>query len=146
MKKIFPFSEIIRLETEMMKIFEEFFPVEKSNDIMNVTWVPNIDICEKNEELIIRAELPGVNKKDIKIFLTGNKLEISGVKRQPLKQDAKVWYLVVEREYGRFLRRIFLPVTVNPESVKTLFEDGILTIKFNKFPETKKGQVEIKID
>mgnify|MGYP000029322785 CR=1 FL=1 len=143
-KKINQYSKIMEIEREINRIFEDIFAKTTREFFLEEGWFPPVDICEKNDEIIVKVELPGVEKKDIKIFIKGNKLEIKGRKRQP--QISNIRFLRLEREYGKFRRALNLPYDVNPESAQAFFEDGILTIKFSKLIPEEDKEVEVEIE
>ncbi|MCP2519793.1 Hsp20/alpha crystallin family protein [Candidatus Aminicenantes bacterium AC-335-A11] len=135
---------ILEIEREINRIFEDIFAKTTREFFLEQGWFPPVDICEKNDEIIVKIELPGVEKKNIKIFIKGNKLEIKGNKRQPYIPNIR--FLRLEREYGRFHRVLNLPYYVNPENVKAYLKDGILTIKFSKLKPDKEKEMEVEIE
>ncbi|MDO8508211.1 MAG: Hsp20/alpha crystallin family protein [Nanoarchaeota archaeon] len=91
---------------------------------------PRIDIKEKDKELIILADLPGINKDDIKITLAENILEIMAEKINDLENDES--YITLERSYRAFFRSIILPVEVIPSASSATYNSGILEIRIPK--------------
>jgi len=107
-------------------------------------WVPFIDVYEKDNELIVETEVPGLSAKEIVISLFMSRIEIKGIKKEgPVQGSIK--YLRLEREYGAFRRIIPLPCAVYPEKAKAYLENGILTINLKKLKETKDKEVVVKI-
>jgi HSP20 family protein len=88
--------------------------------------VPRVDISETPEQMMIKAELPGIDPKEVNISLTGNILTIKGEKKS--KREKKEDYLLVERSYGFFSRSLVLPTAVNADKIKATYETGVLTI------------------
>ena len=103
-----------------------------------------MDISEKEDEVIVKIELPGVSQKDIAILLHSNRIEIKGIKMER-RSRSKVRYFRLEREYGTFRRIIFLPSAVDPEKSKALLMNGILTIILKKYRKRKEREVVIKV-
>ena len=99
--------------------------------------VPPVDIIERQDEILLEMELPGVAEKDIKILLYSSKVEISGIKREsPTPSGAQ--YHRLEREYGAFRREIFVPRAIDPEQTCAYLGNGVLTIALKKPPPTSR--------
>ena len=143
-KKIRPVSRIVKIEAEINKIFGEFFSHKKELFGLEESWVPYVDISEKEDEVIIKAELPGVAQKDISILLHSNRIELKGIKREK-KSRSNVRYFRLEREFGIFRRIVFLPSAVFPEKSKAMLENGILTIVLKKYRKEKEKEVVVKV-
>lgn len=144
-KKIKPVSRIVKIEAEIDRIFGEFFSSNKDLLGLDQSWIPCADISEKNDEVIVKVELPGVAQNDITILLHRNRIELKGVKREQ-KPRGQIRYLRLEREYGTFRRFIFLPCAVVPEKSKALLENGVLTISLKKFRKKKEKEVVVKVE
>ena len=143
-KKIRPVSRIVKIEAEINKIFGEFFSQKKEFFGLDESWVPCMDISEKDDEVIVKAELPGVAQKDISILLHSNRIELKGIKRDRQSRRS-VRYFRLEREFGTFRRIVFLPSAVFPEKSKALLENGILTIILKKYRRKKEKEVVVKV-
>jgi len=143
-KKIRPVSRIVKIEAEINKIFGEFFSHKKELFGLDESWVPCVDISEKEDEVIVKVELPGVAQKDISILLHSNRIELKGIKKERLSQS-RVRYFRLEREFGTFRRIVFLPSAVVPEKSKALLENGILTIILKKYRKKKEKEVVVKV-
>lgn len=143
-KKIKPVSRTVRIEADINKIVGEVFFQKREYLGLDESWVPCVDISEKEGNINVEIELPGVAQKDINILLHSNRLEISGVKKENLPQN-KIKYLRLEREYGTFRRYIFLPSVVIPEKAKASLENGVLTIVLRKYKRKKEKEVVVKI-
>ncbi len=143
-KKINHYSKILKIEREINRIFEDIFSKSTREFFLEEGWVPLVDIYEKPSEIIVKVELPGVSRKDIKIFLSGDKLEIKGTKRGP--RTAKIRFLRLEREYGKFHRVLILPQEVNPNHAKASLFNGILTIRLDRLTSEKEKEVELEIE
>jgi HSP20 family protein len=144
-KKIRPVSRIVKIEAEINRIVDEMFSHEREIYGLDESWVPWIDISEKQNEIIVEVELPGTAQKDITIMLSSNRVEIKGIKRRSrfMKQ---VKYLRFEREYGPFRRLIFLPGAVIPEKAHATFENGVLTLVLKKYRGSKGKKVVLEIE
>ena len=143
-KKIKPVSRVVKIEAEINKIFGEFFSQKKDVLGLDESWIPSVDISEKEDEVIVKVELPGVHQKDISIILYSNRIEIKGIKRER-RSRSRIRYFRLEREFGTFRRIIFLPSAVDPEKSKALLKNGILTILLKKYRRRKEREVVVKV-
>lgn len=129
-KKIKPISRIVKIEREINRIVGEAF-LRRDPVGIEEGWVPCMDISEKEDEVTVKVEVPGLQEKDMTILLHSNRMEIKGIKNE-IRSKGKVKYLRLEREYGSFKRLVFLPSVVIPEKAKAMIENGILTVKLKK--------------
>ncbi len=143
-KKIRPVSRIVKIEAEINKIFGEFFSQKRDFFGLDESWVPCVDISEKEDEVIVKVELPGVAAQDISILLHSNRIELKGIKKDK-QPRSNVRYFRLEREFGTFRRIVFLPSAVVPERSKALLENGILTIVLKKYRKKKEREVVVKV-
>jgi HSP20 family protein len=143
-KKIKPVSRIIKIEEEINRIMGEVFFQKKEQLILNEGWVPCVDIYEKENEIIVETELPGVRQKDITILLHSSRIEVKGLKKEEVIAK-KIKYSRLEREFGNFRRTIFLPSSILPEKTKASLENGILIITLKKYKKKEK-EVLVKIE
>lgn len=105
--------------------------------------VPAFDVSETDEHIIVKADLPGVDVKDIDISIVGNVLTVKGEKKQE-KEEKGESYHRIERSYGSFSRSISLPAEVNPEAVEAVYKDGVLKLTIPKAEKSKPKKIEIK--
>ncbi|MDD4860312.1 MAG: Hsp20/alpha crystallin family protein, partial [Dehalococcoidales bacterium] len=108
-----------------------------------LAWAPNIDLFEKGDKLVVRAEVPGIDKEDINISVTGDTLTLSG-ERKTEKETEEGDYYRSEMSYGKFTRSIVLPEYVDPEKIEATYDNGILEISMAKSEEAKAKKIEIK--
>ena len=106
---------------------------------------PAVDLYEGEEEVVIKAEVPGMDKGDRKVELTDSMLTISGEKKKEenIKEEA---YTYSERSYGSFSRSLQLPCGVKSDTAKATFKNGVLEVKLPKTEEAKKRHITVKID
>ena len=104
---------------------------------------PAFDVSETEKELIVKAEVPGMDKKDININLSDGLLTMTGEKKHEKKEEGENYHLV-ERHYGKFSRTMRLPSTVNTEKVDAIYKDGVLTITVPKTETVQPKKIEIK--
>jgi len=105
----------------------------------------NLDVCDKGKEIVIKADIPGLEEKDININLTNDLLTIQGEKKKEEKQEKDNYYLM-ERNYGFFSRSIQLPFQASPKDIEANLDKGVLTITVKKRQEEqeKTHKIEIK--
>lgn len=137
-----PVRELERVHEEMDRLLRGFFGPRLAPSA-DVTCPFAVDILEDNEQVVLKAELPGVNPKEVDIRLEDNVLTISGEKKLE-HEDKKENYIRVERYYGKFSRAFTLPPYVDASKISAEYKDGILTVTLPKRPETKPRQIEIK--
>ena len=107
-------------------------------------FMPAVDIQETDNEFLVRADLPGVKKEEIKIQVADGVLAIEGERRQDKEEKGKRFHKV-EREYGRFVRRFALPIEIDGEKVRAEFKDGVLNVVLPKAPAAKPTHIEVKV-
>ena len=108
------------------------------------SWAPAVDISETENELVVKADLPDVNEKDIDVRVENNMLTIRGERKFEEKTE-KENYLRVERTYGTFSRSFSLPNTVNHEAIQADYKNGVLTVTLPKRAESKPKQVKVNV-
>jgi HSP20 family protein len=106
--------------------------------------VPTLDVYEEKDDLIVKAEIPGLNKEDIDISLEGNALTIKGEKKKEEEVKENDYYRC-ERSFGAFSRSIELPVDVKADKVNATFTNGVLEIRLPKADGAKKNVVKVKV-
>ncbi len=146
-----PFRELANIEDMFEKMLERMFdwsPLHKSFLSRlgeERLWSPAIEIQDKKDHIVVKAELPGVDKKDIKISIENDVLSIKGETRKEQEEKTKEHYYS-EITYGKFYRTIPLPVPVQEKKAKATYKDGILTITLPKKEPTETKGVEIEIE
>ena len=106
-------------------------------------WVPSVEMYEKGESFIVRAELPGVNKDEIDISVTGDTLTIKG-ERKPSAEVKEEEYQCYEVCYGSFSRSISMPTAVDADKIEATYQDGILEIRVPKAKEAMPTKIQVK--
>lgn len=140
--KFNPFKELETLSERMRSIFDDL-PTAFNLDLTS-SFYPRVDIAEDEENVYVTAELPGVDKKDVKVSLQDNVLTIKGEKKSEVKDENKNYYRI-ERTYGSFCRSFQLPAEVDPDKVKAKFENGMLMIEAAKKEPTPRNEKLIEI-
>ena len=138
--------ELEKLRREMDRLFERlgewrpFFWRGEEGE-----WLPAIDLSETAKEIIVKAELPGMDPEDIDVTLTGNTVKIQGERKQEKEEEGENFHKV-ERSYGAFVRTIQLPVEVDPDNVKATYKKGVLTLRMPKTKAETMKKVEISTE
>jgi HSP20 family protein len=125
-------------------MFDGVFRSTGDEDYSFSSWAPAVDIAEHDDEYLVKVELPGVNKDEVKLTLENNILTIRGEKKQE-KETKKENYHRVERSYGSFQRSFTLPAAVKSDKIDASYKDGILSVSLPKAEEAKPKQIEVKV-
>ncbi len=149
MRELVPWTrrgELSRLRNEVDNLFDRFLdwrPFGQTTE--GGMWNPALDISESPKQVVVKAELPGMDPKDIDISLHDNVLTLKGERKQE-KQEKEENYHRVERSYGSFMRSFRLPAEVQPDKVDATYKDGVLTVKLNKTAKSAAKKIEIKVN
>lgn len=108
-------------------------------------WAPRVDIAETDKAFEIKAEIPEVNKEDVKVTVHNGVLTIQGERRQEKEEKGKKFHRV-ERYYGSFTRSFTLPDNVDETKISASFKDGVLNIQIQKTEEAKPKSIEVKVE
>lgn len=138
-----PFSELVTMRDDVDRLFDTFFG-RKPQTTTDEFWQPAIDIEENNGNLMVRAEIPGMNKDDIKVSVKEDLLKISGERKQKNETKEKTFHRI-ERSYGKFVRIIRLPSEVDADKVKASYKDGVLNVTLPKPESMKPKQIDVEI-
>jgi HSP20 family protein len=133
-------------EEEMEDIFDRFermFGVPAPRH-RGGGWAPLVEMFDRKDEVLMRADLPGVKKEDIRVSVTGDVLSIEG-ERKAEEEVKEEDYYCCERTYGKFYREILLPAGVKKEKIESEYKDGILEIHIPKAEEVKPKEIEVKV-
>jgi HSP20 family protein len=153
-KALSPFQEMEKRFEEMEKRFEDFFRKPFSS---MPSWMPRlrmpeveevvtaIDILTEGDDIMVKAELPGMKKEDIDVILTKDTITISGEKKKEEKVEKKDYHSI-ERSYGSFKRSFSLPSEVQTDKASAKFKDGVLEIRIPKTEEAKKKEKKVTIE
>jgi HSP20 family protein len=142
-----PFRALQRMADQMDRMFDDFgFGPRSSRSLWPTSgmqaWAPDIDVFQKNNELTIRADLPGLKREDVTVEITDDSVYIQGERRREHEEEREGYYRS-ERSYGSFSRLIPLPDGAITEQAKATFKDGVLEITMPAPPESKGRRLEI---
>jgi HSP20 family protein len=143
-----PFRDLVSLQERMNRLFDDSFRgVARSGEedwALGGSWAPAVDIFEHEGNIVLKAELPGVEAKDVDIRVENNVLTLRGER----KFDSEVTresYHRVERSYGTFSRSFTLPTVVDTGNIKAEFKEGVLRVTLPKREEAKPKQIAISV-
>lgn len=136
-----PAREIESLQSDMNRLFDGFFG-PRGNGHGARRWLPAMDLVEVEGDLVLRADLPGVDENDVAIEIRDGVLSISG-QRNAEHEDKREGYHRVERAFGSFARSVTLPKGVDADAVTASFDRGVLEVRVPKPEERKPKRVEI---
>ncbi len=139
-----PFRELRAMQEQMNRLLDLAWNKEPSEELREGIWQPPVDIFEDAESLIIKAELPGIDQKDIDVRIEDNTLTLRGERRQD-QEVRKENYHRIERYYGSFQRSFSLPATIDQEKIKATCDRGVLTIVLPKKEEIKPKQISVEV-
>jgi HSP20 family protein len=139
-----PFRGISTLQDQFNRLFNESFR-NRGEESPLTTWAPAVDIYETPNELVVKADLPDANEKDIDVRVENNLLTIRG-ERKFEKSVTEENFLRVERTYGAFSRTFSLPNRLNADAIGAEYKNGVLTITLPKREESKPRQVKVTVN
>ncbi len=140
-RQISPWEGFEALRRRMDRLFDDF---TRRDEEAGSSWLPSVDLSENSDSFLIKADVPGMDKKDIKITMQDNVLNISGEKKQEKEEKDRNYHLI-ERSYGQFSRSFTLPTKVDSDKIKAEFKNGVLEIVIPKAPEAKAREIEIQV-
>ena len=147
MRDLVPWSrpgDVMGLRHEMNSLFDRFFDWRPFGEGREMSiWRPALDVSETPKEVLVKAELPGMDPKEIDISLSQNVLTLRGEKKQEKEEKDKSFHRI-ERSYGAFSRSVQLPSDVDPEDVDATYKDGVLQLKLKKTEKSVAKKIEIK--
>lgn len=135
------FGDVFRRPFSLMR--PSWWPGLKMPEIEEIT--PSVDIFTEGDNVVVKAEIPGMKKEDLDITLTEDTITISGEKKKEEKVEKKNYYRL-ERSYGSFTRSFSLPAEVQTEKAQAKFKDGVLEIRVPKTEEAKKKEKKVTIE
>jgi len=134
-----------RIFPEISTFFDDFFsdfPLAARRT--DESWMPSVDIMEKDGEMILRCEIPGVNEKDIDLKIEGNVLTLKGEKKHENENKGDNYHRV-ESYYGAFSRSFTLPQTVDTEKIRADCKNGVLTVTIPQKPEVRPREIPVSV-
>jgi HSP20 family protein len=148
MRALLPPNGVTNLRREMDRLFDRMW--ERNVRVPDeftplLEWTPALDVYELNEEIVVKAEIPGIEPKDVQVNLNNQMLTIAGEKKFEKELKDEKFYRM-ERASGSFARTVNLPTPVDGSKVTALFKNGILTVTLPKSPVAKGSMIPIKFE
>jgi HSP20 family protein len=139
-------TDVFNMQREINRMFDSFFRggIQDDGNLFPTVWSPAVDVVEHEGDYLVKLELPGVSKDDVRITVQDNILTIRGEKKAEMEAKESSYHRV-ERSYGSFQRSFTLPTTVKSEKVEASYKDGILTIHLPKAEEAKPKQIQVTV-
>lgn len=137
-----PAREVQSIQQEMNRLFGSFFD-SPSPEVAARRWIPAMDLVEGEQGYVLRADLPGLTEKDVKIEVEDRVLTVSG-ERSSEHEDRREGYHRIERASGSFSRSLTLPEGIDPAAIEASFQNGVLEVRIPKPAERKPTRVEVK--
>ena len=141
-----PIGELSSIHERMNRLFGEAFgPARAQEEGWIRSWEPAVDIYETDDAIVVKAEVPGVEREQVHVEVKDGILTLRGERKfeRDVKEES---YHRVERSYGTFLRSFSLPVSVDQDQVKATFRDGVLEVELPKKEQAKPKQIQVNID
>jgi HSP20 family protein len=144
-----PFSALQRFANEVDRMFDDFGFGRRTNvpsvwgEARQSLWAPDVDVVQKNNELVITADLPGLSKDEVTVEVTDDAVTIQGERKREHEEEREGLYRS-ERSYGSFYRAIPLPEGAMSDQAKAAFRDGVLQITMPAPPASKGRRIEIE--
>lgn len=138
-----PFHNLSTLQEQVNRLFDTKFSPNGDSSTSSA-WAPSVDVYETENELVIKADVPGATEKELDVRVENNMLTIGGERKfeQEVKEEN---YLRMERSYGSFHRTFSLPNTVETQAIQAKYTDGVLTVTLPKRAESKPKQVKVNV-
>ncbi len=141
-----PFRDLISFKERMDRLFEDALGRSRGVDesLAPGSWSPAVDIYETGENIVMKAEIPGINRKNITLEVKENTLTLKG-ERKFEKEVKEENYHRIERSYGSFQRSFTLPSNIERDKVEAKFQDGILEVTLPKVETAKPKQIKVEV-
>jgi len=138
-----PFRDLMAMQDRMTRLFDETLSRIWKEELPRGVWSPPVDILEREDEVILKADLPEMNQDDIEIKVEENTLIIRG-ERKFIKETPAGDYLQIERPYGTFQRTFAIPRVIDQEKIKAAYKDGVLRIVLPKKETAHPKQIVVE--
>ena len=141
-----PSSELEEISNRLNRIFGRTpAPAKSSQELLTIAdWSPTTDVSETDEAYLIKAEIPGVTKEDVKVFIQDGMLTMQGERRMEKEEKGKKHHRI-ERSYGEFMRSFRMPDDADEATVKAEFKDGMLNVTLNKTVKAGTRAIDVAV-
>jgi HSP20 family protein len=138
-----PFRDLMAMQDRMTRLIDETLSRIWKEDMAQGVWSPSVDILERGDEVVLKVDLPGVSQNEIDIRVEEGTLTIQG-ERKFVKESSEENYVQIERPYGTFRRTFSIPRTIDQESIKASYKDGVLRIILPRRQEIQPKQIVVQ--
>lgn len=149
MRWVDPFKELSAIHERMNQLFDEtFLPARGSGSEAApaaAMWSPAVDIYESGDDIVVKAEIAGIDKDEVAVEVKDGILTLRG-ERKFEKEEKEENYHRIERSYGTFVRSFALPSSVDPEKVRAALKDGVLEVRIGKREQAKPRKVKVAVN
>ena len=142
---LMPPSGLATLRKEMDQLFDSMWREDVPESALSGSWTPKLDLSETKDQIVVRAEVPGLDPADLRVEYRDGLLTLRGEKKREQEQKNERFYRM-ERSYGAFVRSIRLPAPADAKKVTASFKQGILVVTLPKSPEAVGTSVPIRTD
>lgn len=139
-------SKMDQLRQDLDRLWDSFFDERPRRRVRGIReWHPSVDVSETRDEIIVKAELPGTDPKDIDVSIAQGCLSIRGEKKEETDEGGR-GFRIRERSYGSFFRIIPLPDEVDQDHIRASFHDGVLKIALPKIGDARRKEIKITLE
>jgi len=138
-----PFRDLMAMQDRMTRLFDETLSRIWKQEVPRGVWSPFVDIIERENEVILKVDLPEMNQSEIDIKVEENTLIIQG-ERKFIKETSEEHYIQIERPYGNFQRTFAIPKVIDQEEIKATYKDGVLRVILPKKREVRPKQISVE--
>jgi len=141
-----PFKELEDVSNRLNRLFSRSPAGTESNQEMlaMADWTPSVDISETDSAYLIKGEIPGVKKEDVKVTIEDGMITMRGERKQEKEEKSKKFHRI-ERSYGSFMRSFRMPDDVDESGVKAEFKDGMINVLLPKSAKAKSKSIEVSV-
>ncbi len=147
MRWVDPFKELSAIHDRMNQLFDETFLPAQGSEAAPATamWAPAVDIYESGDDIVVKAEIPGIDRDGVAVEVKDGILTLRG-ERKFEKEEKEENYHRIERSYGTFVRSFALPSSADPEKVEAALKDGVLEVRIGKREQAKPRKVKVTVN
>lgn len=138
-----PFDEFMTLRNRMNRLWNRFGE-DTDEPMLTAKWSPTADIYETKDAFIVKAEIPGIDEKDIDVEIENGVLTIQGERNFEQKTDNKDFHRI-ERSYGKFMRAFTMPQNINADRIMAVYNNGVLEVTVPKKEEAKPKKIQLEV-
>lgn len=140
-----PFRDLVTFQERMNRLFDEVVRGRREDDLgTRGSWLPPVDIYEKDGELVLKAELADMDQKDIDLRVENNTLTIRGERKMDRETEEESFHRI-ERSYGAFMRSFTLPATIDQDKIKAEYRNGVLRVTLPVREEAKPKPIQVHV-